>query len=223
MSIDPETGVIIYAEDNEHNIGSMFHAQSNMIESEVRMRIQGEQEIYSNITQTANQIRTEVSSSVTNLQSAITQQANRISLVVEGTGKNAKIKAAQIVASINNGSSEIKLKADHIDIDGLVKKLEATAVGVGSLSVEGRSDFKGAMYGESTLTCEEGIRSNTGFVAPGSSTPATWQSKTVVTEVERSVSRNFVYARNGNISDLVTTIGTLVTGVSSDSIYYLGR
>ena len=223
MSIDPETGVIIYAEDNEHNIGSMFHAQSNMIESEVRMRIQGEQEIYSNITQTANQIRTEVSSSVTNLQSAITQQANRISLVVEGTGKNAKIKAAQIVASINDGSSTIKLKADHIDIDGLVEKLEAIAVGVGSLTVEGRSDFKGAMYGESTLTCEEGIRSNTGFVAPGSSTPATWQSKTVVTEVERSNSRYFVYAQNGNISNLATMIGTLVTGVSSDAIYYLGR
>ena len=219
MSIDPETGVIIYAEDNEHNIGSMFHAQSNMIESEVRMRIQGEQEIYSNITQTANQIRTEVSSSVTNLQSAITQQANRISLVVEGTGKNAKIKAAQIVASINDGASTIKLKADHIDIDGLVSALEAESLVVGDLESNGSVEADPDITAGGTVSGLVGSFSE--LIA--NDREASWQSATVVTAVERSNSRYFVYAQNGNISNLATMIGTLVTGVTSDAIYYLGR
>lgn len=40
--------------------------------------------------------------------------ANQISLVVDGNG----VKAASIVAAINNGSSSIKLTADHITLDG---------------------------------------------------------------------------------------------------------
>ena len=56
-----------------------------------------------------------------NIMSHIDTQAERISLVVEGYGKNAKIKPAEIVASINNGSSNIKISADHIVLDGLVK------------------------------------------------------------------------------------------------------
>lgn len=56
-----------------------------------------------------------------NIMSHINTQAERISLVVEGYGKNAKIKPASIVASINNGSSTIKISADHLVLDGLVK------------------------------------------------------------------------------------------------------
>ena len=48
--------------------------------------------------------------------SKIQTEADRISLVVEGTGKNAKIKPASIVASINNSKSTIKIDADHIKI-----------------------------------------------------------------------------------------------------------
>lgn len=54
------------------------------------------------------------------LGSKIKVESDRISLVVEGTGKNAKIKAASIVASINEGKSTIKISADHIVLDGLV-------------------------------------------------------------------------------------------------------
>lgn len=51
-----------------------------------------------------------------NIASRIKTQADRISLVVEGTGKNAKIKPAEIVASINNGKSDIRISASHIRI-----------------------------------------------------------------------------------------------------------
>lgn len=52
-------------------------------------------------------------------------QAGQIALVVEGTGANAHIKPAAIVAAINaqTGQSTIKISADVIDIDGLVLKL----------------------------------------------------------------------------------------------------
>ena len=53
-----------------------------------------------------------------NIQSHIKTQADRIDLVVEGTGPNAHIKPAQIVAAINNGASSIKISADHITLDG---------------------------------------------------------------------------------------------------------
>lgn len=51
-----------------------------------------------------------------NLASMLNVQADRISLVVEGTGPNAKIKPASIVAAINNGRSSVKIDANHIKI-----------------------------------------------------------------------------------------------------------
>lgn len=47
-------------------------------------------------------------------RSRITQTENRIALIVDANG----IRPAQIVAAINGGSSEIKLSADHITLDG---------------------------------------------------------------------------------------------------------
>lgn len=62
--------------------------------------------------------------------SKLNVQADRISLVVEGTGANAHIKAAQIVTAINSqtGQSIIKLSADVIDLDGYVTASELAAV-----------------------------------------------------------------------------------------------
>ena len=60
--------------------------------------------------------------------SKIQTQADRISLVVVGHGKDAKVNAAQIVLGINNQTgSYIKLKADKINLSGYVtvSKLEA--------------------------------------------------------------------------------------------------
>ena len=100
-----------------------------------------------------------------NLGSKIKVQADRISLVVEGTGPNAHIKAAQIVASINDqiGQSTVLISADVIDIDGLVTALAAKTIGVGSLEVEGDTTFKGDVYGEASIVAEDLIRTNTGL------------------------------------------------------------
>ena len=103
--------------------------------------------IYTSIQQTASSIRMEVNSAVSDYKSMIKQQADRISLVVEGTGSNAKIRPAEIVASINNGASSILLSANHVNISGTVKisdALEVTSAGV--LKVKKQTTFAGANY-----------------------------------------------------------------------------
>lgn len=76
--------------------------------------------IYSKITQTKNTIETELHSTESSLRSSIKQEADRISLVVEGTGANAKVKKAAIVAAVKDSNgyleSTIKIDADKVYI-----------------------------------------------------------------------------------------------------------
>lgn len=73
-----------------------------------------------------------------NVGARIKTQADRIDLVVEGTGANAHIKPAQIVAAINNGSSSIKISADHIVLDGdaVASSLETKDLWVNKLNAQ---------------------------------------------------------------------------------------
>ena len=83
--------------------------------------------MYSVIVQTSTQIIQKVANDIDDVQAAITVESNRISLVVEGTGANAKIKPAEIVASINDGESNIRIAANHIVLDGYVKATDITS------------------------------------------------------------------------------------------------
>ena len=177
------------------------------------------------IEQTSTYIRSEVSNVLEGFSSTIQQEADRISLVVEGTGPNAHIKPAAIVASINNGASNIKLSADHIDIDGIVDSLDAYDITVGSLEVNGDIVTSELTAVEANITTDLDVDRDLwigGSMHIGGYT-ASWKSKQVITSVTRGNSRYFVYAVNGNISNLSTMIGTLVTGTTTDAIYYLGR
>ena len=95
--------------------------------------------LQSEILQTSIQIMLSVNNSVSELRGSINVESNRISLVVEGTGSNAKIKPASIVQSINNGSSSIVISANHINLDGYVKATDLTSTwlssAIASLSV----------------------------------------------------------------------------------------
>ncbi len=139
MYIDAN-GVLQYAQDNEKQVGSQFKVAADRITAEVTQRENGERALYSNIEQTATQIRSEVVNVKEGLESSITQTAgeiraevsdtaqglqasidiesNRIGLVVEGTGANAKIRPAQIVASINDSGSSVLLDADKVRLSG---------------------------------------------------------------------------------------------------------
>ena len=81
-----------------------------------------------------------------------------------------------IMAQKINGQTELKLKADVIDIDGLINELGAKRVGVGSLHVEGQSEFyQGASF-------EAGLSSDENINVPGiqiGSTVCTLQSASI--------------------------------------------
>ncbi|MBO5959446.1 MAG: phage tail protein [Lentisphaeria bacterium] len=105
--IDPITGVLIYADDNENMIGSKMKVQSDMIRLEVAERKE----------------------MGTNLSSEIRMQKDKISLVVKETGEGYEVNSASIVAGINDQhGSYIKLRADTIDLRGYVTASQLHAV-----------------------------------------------------------------------------------------------
>ena len=65
-------------------------------------------------------------------QSKLNVQADRIGLVVEGSGENASIKAASITAAINNGGSTVTISADKIIMDG---QTVATQIGATNANI----------------------------------------------------------------------------------------
>lgn len=193
MHIDPETGVLIYAEGTDNMIGSMFHVQNDKIETEVHDREEQGQ----------------------HLQSRITQEANRISLVVEGEGPNAHIKPASIVASINNGSSNIKLSADHVDVDGIL-----TALTVWTGNISGDIFHCQALVSEGNVagdTADFGILDvDGGFSYDGHD--AEWQTAKVY-DFTFSQLHNFVYVTNGVEYNMR---GYIIGTKSESTIHYLG-
>lgn len=72
--------------------------------------------------------------------SKLNVQADRISLVVEGTGSNAHINPASIVAAINaqTGQSTVRISADKVALSGtvIVDLIEGEDIAVGSLSAD---------------------------------------------------------------------------------------
>lgn len=222
MHIDPETGVLIYDEDYENNIGSKFKVQREMIESEVYARTAEGQRLSSRITQNANSISLEVAErkgAINGLNSQINIQKDRISLVVTD-GTNPKIKPAAIVNSINSSGSEVRISADHIILDGDAVAQSLWAKDLQAASLDTTGDINGADINGEDITANGKIYGTTLGVG---SHDASWKSKSVITGITRSNTRYIVYAINGSTENLGTMIGSLVTDTDSETIYYLGR
>lgn len=134
-------GTLIYATDHANNIGSMFDVTAKAITAEVEER-KGE----------AN-----------DLKSTISQMAGKISLVVDD--KSGEINSASIVAEIDKyrKRSKVTIKADIIDMNGLVEALRSKSIGVGSLSVEGQAEFLRTIYAEDSITSDEMVTGWGGF------------------------------------------------------------
>lgn len=182
--------------------------------------------IYSVVEQTATNIHQKIANEINGVESIIDQESDRISLVVQGTGANAHIKAAQIVASINGGSSEIKLSANHIDIDGIVNYLQSVGIRVQSLLVDGDITCEEAVVAASLqggeaiidgdvmcgdVDCDDLTCTGLTVSDGGTNRKATWHSKNVVTSVAvtyKSVSGQIVATQVDSVKNY---------------IYYLGR
>ena len=117
-----------------------------------------------------------------------------------GVWDRGNLTGGVMVSSIN-GQSALKLKADVIDIDGLVSALAALSVKVNILEVTTVSTF-GGLASFNAVSVDGHITS--------------WQSQTVVTAVNRTAAYNFV--------DTGGTTRTIqgVNSVSTATLHYLG-
>lgn len=175
----------------------------------------GQSDIYTSIiTQTSTDIQLAVSNAESGLYGAINVQANRISLVVQGSGANARIKPAEIVAAINNGASTIKLSADHIDIDGLVTSLEAVDV-----MVQNFNAADGEFTGDLSVLGELSAYS-VGSIAGHN---VSWKSANIITYTLGTY-RYYLYGTSASSTTASGATGMYpVTGNNTTTIYYLGH
>lgn len=76
-------------------------------------------------------------------QSKLNVQADRIGLVVQGSGSNAYIKAAEIVAAVNSAGSSVSINADKITLNGQTLVQEISGI---------EADFTNLTAGNTTAT-----------------------------------------------------------------------
>ena len=190
---------------NHQELGARLQVTAQQIRSEVHA---AKSTLYSEITQTATQIRSEVTDSVAGLSSSITQNADKIALVVTSSGGTNKIDVASIVAGINGQSgSYVMIQANKIDLSGYVTT---------SMMSSAFQDIQQATIKQLTIPSSNGYFTFKNY-------NVSWKSQSVITGVTRSNSRYFMYAKNGDVGNPDTILGSLVTDISSTTIYYMGR
>ena len=145
------------------------------------------------------------------LAGRIQVNSDAVGMVVEKKKDGYVIKSAEIVASINGDKSNIKLKADHIDIDGLVSHFEAEGLSCGDLDCGGSVDVDQDVSAGGTVSGLVGSFTELTVGSDG----ATWKQATYKTYV-LSATHNFVYGNS-----YVT--GQIVTGSVDHTIHYLGK
>lgn len=129
---------------------------------------------------------------------------------------------AGVAVDIINGETELTISADRIDIEGVVSALGAMDISCGSLTVEGFTELSAtecySLWSYTTIGAQTGVE-------VGGTYTATWQSQSVVTGVNLSNnSHYFIYSSGaGSTTPSGVTYGKLVTSISTDTIYYLGR
>lgn len=125
-----------FESEQEHEYMPQSDMEKAMIQSE---RV--ELGLKSVIRQTAGEILLEVSrtyatqSTVSSLSSRVTVNADKISLVVSETQGGYVVNTAEIVASINDSGSSIRIKADKIQMTGTTTFLTPGDVGSGGSTV----------------------------------------------------------------------------------------
>ena len=231
MSLNSK-GVLIYATDNKNNIASKLKVEADRIDSLISKtgvnKLGKSETMYSRITQTESSISSVVSKTGVNklgknqtLYSQIQQNAKDIKL---------KVSAGKVATQLAVECGNVSITGGNLIVDGFIKanNVRAAAAEIGWADITGIDcdirmthdvEVEGTL--DASVIQAHEIASETGIFIVDNT--ATWQSKKVVTEVKRSVSRQFVYAVNGSTSNLSTVTGTIVTGVTTDTIYYLGH
>lgn len=196
LSIDPETGVLIYADDFEQNIGAKFNVQANKIGMVVGT-YQGQNYI----------------------------KAGEIAIAInQSTGESeAKIDADHIYIGNEKSTTVIAGKATIADLNAAkarITSLEADAITTNTLSAE-ISNLSAVTITRANITSvyASGLVSTPKLIV-GTKT-ASWQETQVVTDVYRTLSAQKAFAmENGT-----TWYSAVVTQVTRDvsTIHYLGQ
>lgn len=121
-----------------------------------------------------------------------------------------------VMVSQINGQSYLKLKADVIDIDGIITALQSEDLETATMTAE-------YIYSTSLISGNR-LETNRLFVGSGQGTEATWQSQSVITSVSvtKTSSYGWVYENAAGVQH--TYQSKMVTDVSKSSttIHYLG-
>jgi len=160
---------------------------------------------------------TELEENMTYYDSEFVKDSQLIGMVVGLKDGHGYIKAASIVASINDDEgTNIKLTADTIDIDGLLTAFETEAITCGDIHCGGSIDV------DLDIECEGTVSGYYGTFESGLTVgedDASWQSETIPT-FTFSQTHNFVYRTNGVD---YTTSGKIIGTNGTKTIHYLGK
>ena len=170
-----------------------------------------------------NRGKTELEDDIERIASDWIKMDNQIGMVVGIKNGNGYIKAASIVASINDDQgTNVKIAADTIDIDGLVTELISYDIKCMDLIADGNVDVSGKLDCDS-LEVDNGIECGALTVPDGDlivgSESAEWKTANIPTFTFSNV-HNFVYRTNGID---YTTSGKIIGTSGSTPIYYLGH
>lgn len=216
----------------QDNINSL-HSEFQITAESLRVEFSNETaSLHSELSITAASLRSEFVDESNSVRSLITQEANRIGLVVEGYGANAVVKRAAIQAAIvdNNGKlvSTITLDADQVyignDTSTTVINGKLNASDVTANYIQGKiSDITilsanalsvaGGINGSGTLTVA-GLTTLNGSLRLGSGN--TFSSCIVSAETRDSGNTLRLIDSGGNVTDFskATSVGGSWSGVT---------
>jgi hypothetical protein len=176
--------------------------------------------------------KTELEDQVSQFASDWIYEKQRIGMVTGIKKGGVYIKAASIVASINNdGGTNVKLEADTIDIDGLVTALKTYDLECQKFTAYSDADFQGEVtFQEGADFAYSDINQVTNLDAENAdfdtltvdSQAATWQSKSISTPTY-GTRRYFLYSPSS--TDLTASGAARhypITAHSEETIHYLG-
>jgi hypothetical protein len=169
--------------------------------------------------------------------SAFEKTNNLIGMVVGTKNGQNYIKAGEIALSINSqtGETKILLKADIIDIDGVVTALEAYDITCGNITtgnvncqavvsegaISGDMVYVGenVMIGLGGVECED-VDCDTLTV---NAQEATWQTTTIQHATGFSADHYYLYTTTNSMTPAGKVHGRIPTGSTTTTLHYLGK
>lgn len=225
-------GIIAYAEDKKNGIGSRFKVFSDQIDATVKdinglsasltiekgridAAVTDIEGLDSRLTIEKGRIDLAVAD-IEGLGSEISVERERIGLVVTGSGPGASIRAASIVASVNNSGSTVAIDADHVNITGNVKLNNLVTIDEGGQAVFGRIVAVGSAG--SGFTTINNNKVNTGTLQIAGGGAVKWVvgsgSQAATYDIDNTVIAGMIYsatqAANGTVT-LTKFDGTTIT------------